>query len=98
MAARKPETARTFQFRGKTYEVDVAAAHSMRIQRDIQLIGEPGRARAGWDSYDTLFCHRLGEYLDGMPAADGSAQPYGCTDEDFVEFVRAAGEAVSAKN
>lgn len=87
-----------FGFRGGEYEVDLGAARSMRVQRDISLVGEPGHAAKGWESFDKLFCGRLDEYLDRIPGEDGAVGEHGCTDEDFVAFVRAASEAASAKN
>ena len=87
-----------FEFRGGTYEVDRDAARSMRVQRDISLVGEPGHAAKGWESFDKLFCGRLEEYFDAIPGEDGEAGEYGCSDEDFVAFVRAASEAAGAKN
>lgn len=87
-----------FEFRGETFEVCVPAARSARVQRDISLVGVPGRQEAGWRSYDQLFCGRLDEYLDRIPSEDGTVGEFGCTDEDFVAFVNAAAEAVGAKN
>lgn len=87
-----------FEFRGGTYEVSVAAARSMRVQRDISLVGEPGRAAKGWESFDKLFCGRLDEYFDRIPDEGGNVSEFGCSDEDFAEFVKAAAEAANAKN
>ena len=87
-----------FEFRGKTFEVCLPAARSVRVQRDIQLMGDPARAARGWGSYDALFCGRLDEYLGEIPSEDGTVGEFGCTDEDFVAFVRAAAEAASTKN
>lgn len=89
---------RKFEFRGSDFEVDVAAAHSMRVQRDISLVGEPGHAAKGWESFDKLFCGRLDECLDSIPGEDGKVGEHGCTDADFVAFVQAASEAANAKN
>lgn len=97
-AAKAPSGRRTFEFRGREFEVDPAAARSMRVQRDLTLVDTPGHQEAGWRSYDLLFCGRLDEYLDQIPGEDGEVGPYGATDEDFVAFVRAAVEAVKAKN
>lgn len=87
-----------FEFRGGTYEVSVAAARSMRVQRDISLVGEPGHAAKGWESFDKLFCGHLDEYFDRIPGDDGDVSEFGCSDEDFAEFVKAAAGAANAKN
>lgn len=87
-----------FEFRGGTYEVDADAARSMRVQRDISLVGEPGHAAKGWESFDKLFCGHLDEYLDRIPGEDGAVGEYGCTGDDFVAFVQAASESADAKN
>lgn len=87
-----------FEFRGREFEVNAEAARSMRVQRDISLVGDPAHAAQGWASYDLLFAGRLDEYLGTIPGEDGKVGPYGCTDEDFVAFVRAAGKAVGTKN
>lgn len=89
---------KSFEFRGREFQVDPAAARSMRVQRDLALVDTPGHQEAGWRSYDLLFGGRLDEYLDEIPGEDGEVGRYGCTDEDFVAFVRAAVEAVKAKN
>lgn len=87
-----------FEFRGGTYEVDPAAARSMRVQRDISLVGEPGHAATGWESFDKLFCGHIDEYFDRIPGEDGKVGEYGCTDADFIAFVQAASEAANTKN
>lgn len=89
---------REFEFRGGTYEVDADAARSVRVQRDLALVGTAGGAERGWEGYDRLFCGHLDEYLGRIPGEDGEVGPYGCTDEDFVAFVQAAGEAARSKN
>lgn len=91
-------TTKKFEFRGGTYEVDLGAARSIRVQRDISLVGEPGHAAKGWESFDKLFCGHLDEYFDRIPGEDGEIGECGCTDDDFVAFVRAASEAANAKN
>lgn len=89
---------KSFEFRGETFEVCLPAARSVRVQRDISLVGQPGRQAAGWDSFDKLFCGKLDEYLGRIPSEDGTVGEYGCTDEDFAAFVSAAAEAAQAKN
>ncbi|MFQ9181071.1 MAG: hypothetical protein ACLR3C_15105 [Eggerthella lenta] len=78
---------RKFEFRGSDFEVDVAAAHSMRVQRDISLVGEPGHAAKGWESFDKLFCGRVPRL---HPRRGREGRRHGCTDADFVAFVQAA--------
>ena len=87
-----------FDFRGMEAEVNADAARSVRVQRDIQLMADPAWAARGWASYDALFCGRLDQYLAEIPGEDGKVGEYGCGDEDFVAFVRAAAEAAAAKN
>lgn len=87
-----------FEFRKLTFEVDLDAARSMRVQRDISLADQPGYAAKGWESFDKLFCGRLDEYFDIIPGEDGAVGEYGCTGDDFVAFVQAASEAAGAKN
>lgn len=98
MTQGKPAKTVSFDFRGETFEVCVPAARSARVQRDLSLVGVPGHAAQGWDSYDKLFCGHLDEYFDRIPSEDGTVGEFGCTDEDFVAFVRAAAEAAGAKN
>lgn len=90
--------AKKFEFRGHAFEVNLEAARSMRVQRDISLVGEPGHAAKGWESFDKLFCGHLDEYFDVIPGEDGKVGEYGCTGDDFVAFVQAAVEAANAKN
>lgn len=92
------ESTKKFEFRGVEFEIDLAAARSIRIQRDISLVDDPGHALKGWESYDKLFCGRLDEYFDMIPSEDGTVGPYGCTGADFIAFVRAGAEAAGAKN
>lgn len=89
---------RTFAFRGKKFEVDVAAAHSARVYKAINLIDTPGHQAAGWEAYDKLFCGHTDEYMDTVPPKDGEDAPYGATLDDFRELVAAAVEAANAKN
>lgn len=87
-----------FEFRGGVYEVNPEAARSIRVQRDISLVGEPGHAAKGWESFDKLFCGHLDEYFDLVPDEDGKVGEYGCSDEDFVAFVQEAAKAANVKN
>lgn len=88
----------TFEFRGGTYEINLVAARSMRVQRDISLVGAPGHAAKGWEAFDKLFDGHLDEYMDIIPGEDGKVGEYGCTGDDFLAFEQAAVEAANAKN
>lgn len=87
-----------FEFRGDKYEVNLDAARSVRVQRDISCMGKPESVVKGWDSYNMLFCGRLDEYLDRIPSENGVVGEFGCESDDFNAFVFAAAEAANAKN
>lgn len=89
---------KSFGFRGGEYEVNLLAARSARIQRDLTYIADPARASRGWDAFDSLFCGNLDDYMSRIPEEDGSVGEFGCSDEAFNAFVAAATEAAGAKN
>lgn len=87
-----------FTFRGKQFEVDVAAAHSVRVYKALNLVDTPGHQAEGWEAYDKLFCGHSDEYMESVPPAEGEDAPYGATFESFRALVNAAIEAANAKN
>lgn len=94
------EKVKKFDFRGAPFEVSVAAARSVRVQRALALMDRPdaGAVSRGWEAFDALFCGKLDDYMERIPGEGGEVGEFGPSVDDWNAFVSAAVEAAGAKN
>ena len=87
-----------FEFRGVNFKLNQRAAHSVKVQKFLTLGDVAGMQQKFYWAVDQIFCGKFDEYLEIIPAEDGSISELGASDEDFAAFMAAALEALNAKN
>lgn len=95
MAVKDPDIA-TVEYKGARYEVSRSALLSMKVNR--AMVNAEKDIKAAYAAMDAICRGNLDRYLDTLPEADGTVNPYGASAEAFNQFLEAAAEQVRAKN
>lgn len=97
MPDKRKREIKTIDFRGETFDIDLTALRSLKVQTAI-VLAERNQVAAN-EAFDLMCCGKLVEYMGRIPDADGNApDELGCSAEDWQEFCIAAAEAANAKN